>query len=79
MLTELWSQLNEDSSISSAIERNGVLPEISVDGFYLPNYGAGKASPQAFDPNKNYMGFIIMAIYDQNKAEWYTDHSKTFL
>ena len=56
---------------------NGALPPITVGGFYLPNYGGGKAGPQAFDPNKNYMGFVIMAVHAN--GQWYTDHSKTFL
>ena len=61
----------------SAIEKNGALPPITVGGFYLPNYGAGKAGPQAFDPNKNYMGVVIMAVHAN--GQWYNDHSKTFL
>ena len=51
-----------------------LLPPISVKSFYMPNYGAGIKGK--FDPNKNYLGIIIMAIH--SKGQWYTDHSKTF-
>jgi len=64
------------TSNSFTIEKNGALPPITVGGFYLPNYGAGKAGPQAFDPNKNYMGVVIMAVHAN--GQWYNDHSKTF-
>ena len=48
----------------------------------MPNYGAGKASagkdgPQAFNPNKNYIGFVVMAVYAN--GQWYADHSKPFM
>merc|ERR1712235_75138 len=49
----------------------------TVEGFYVPNYGAGKVGPQQFDPNKNYIGFIIMAIYGNGR--WYIDHSRPFV
>ena len=51
-----------------------LLPAISVKSFYMPKYGAGIKGK--FDPNKNYLGIIIMAIH--SKGQWYTDHSKTF-
>ena len=42
----------------------------------MPRYGGSIYGPQSFDPNKNYMGFVIMAVHA--KGQWYTDHSKTF-
>ena len=42
----------------------------------MPNYGAGKNDPQHFDPNKNYIGLVIMAIYGNGQS--YTDHTKAF-
>ena len=53
-----------------------LLPDITVNSFYMPNYGAGKKGPLQFDPNKNYLGIIIMAIHSNGR--WYTDHSKPF-
>ena len=40
-------------------------------------YGAGKNGPRAFDPNKDYIGLIIMGIYSQ--GQWFTDNSKFFM
>ena len=37
----------------------------------MPKYGAGKS----FDPNKNYIGFIIMAVF---KNRWYINSNKPF-
>ena len=78
------SDLNSVSDIYSAFEKNGALPPITVEGFYMPNYGAGfyvpnhvpRAGQEIFDPNKNYIGFVIMAVHAN--GQWYTDHSKTF-
>jgi len=62
---------------SFTLQKNGALPSVTVEGFYVPNYGAGKVGPQQFDPNKNYIGFIIMAIYGNGR--WYIDHSRPFV
>ena len=59
-----------------AIERNGNLPEVTVNGFYMPFYGAGRPGPTYFNPNKSYMGFIILAI--NHRTKWYTDPSIPF-
>ena len=52
------------------------LPPITVKSFYMPHYGAGRKGSHFFDPNKNYLGIIIMAIH--SKGQWYNDHSKSF-
>ena len=52
----------------SVIKRNGVLPPITVENFLLSDYGACKDS---FDPNKTYIGMIIMAVYANGR--WFTD------
>ena len=54
-----------------ATPRNGALPPIRFTSFYMPKYGAGKH----FDPEKNYIGFIIMAIYNNR---WYTNSNDPF-
>ena len=59
-----------------AIKRNGNLPEVTVNGFYTPSYGAGRPGRTSFNPNKSYMGFIILAINHQTK--WYTDPNTPF-
>ena len=64
---------NTNYQFYSAFEKNGALPPITVGGFYMPRYGG---SSKSFDPNKNYLGFVIMAVHA--KGQWYTDHSKTF-
>ena len=53
------------------------LPPITVKSFFMPMYGAGRKGPHYFDPSKNYMGIIIMAIH--SKGKWYTEHSKPFM
>jgi len=53
------------------------LPPITVKSFFMPMYGAGREGPHYFDPSKNYMGIIIMAIH--SKGKWYTEHSKPFI
>lgn len=63
---------NSNYQFYPAFEKNGALPPITVGGFYMPRYGG----TQSFDPNKNYMGFVIMAIHAN--GQWYADHSKTF-
>ena len=43
----------------------------------MPRYGGSYGGPNAFDPNKSYMGLVIMAVYAN--GQWYNDHTKTFL
>ena len=42
----------------------------------MANYGAGKTDSQSFDPNKNYIGLIIMAV--RSNQQWFTDNSNDF-
>jgi len=64
------------TSESFTIKRNGNLPEVTVNGFYTPSYGAGRPGRTSFNPNKSYMGFIILAI--NHKTKWYTDPNSPF-
>merc|ERR1719259_446246 len=64
------------TSNSFTIRQNGNLPEVTVNGFYMPFYGAGRPGPTYFNPNKSYMGFIILAI--NHKTKWYADPSNPF-
>lgn len=41
----------------------------------MPQYGAGRKGPNYFDPNKNYVGFVIMAVF---KNRWYTNSNDPF-
>jgi len=66
----------QSKSLLLAIKRNGNLPEVTINGFYMPSYGAGRSGPTYFNPNKSYMGFIILAI--NHKTKWYTDPNSPF-
>ena len=59
-----------------AIQSNGNLPEVTVKSFVIPSYGAGQEGPNYFDRNSSYIGFIILAINDQQR--WYTDSKTLF-
>ena len=51
-----------------ALPANGDVPEITLTGWYVAPY------LPSFDPNRNYIGAVILAVHDGNR--WYHDGRK---
>ena len=62
------SQITNHKLTFLALPANGDVPEITLTGWYVAPY------LRSFDPNKNYIGAVILAVHDGNR--WYHDGRK---